>query len=91
MAQADYTCKDCVLFNDEDYEFPYCMGENLYTYVNPDDDACGDIIPLVYTCKDCFFFDNGVWECKEERFGRDVSEDDDACTDFEYKEIKVEL
>lgn len=44
-----------------------------------------------YTCKDCFFFDNGVWECKEERFGRDVSEDDDACTDFEYKEIKVEL
>lgn len=90
MEQTDYTCKDCVLFNDEDYEFPYCMGENLYTYVNPDDDACGDIIPLVYTCKDCFFFDNGG-ECKEERFGRDVSGDDDACTDFEYKEIKVEL
>ena len=56
-----------------------------------EDDACGNIIPIVYTCKDCFFFDNGVWECKEERFGRDVSEDDDACTDFEYKEIKVEL
>lgn len=44
-----------------------------------------------YTCKDCFFFDNGVCECKEERFWRDVSEDDNACTDFEYKEIKVEL
>ena len=42
-----------------------------------------------YTCKDCLFFDNGV--CKEGRFGIDVSEDDDACTDFEYKEIKVEL
>lgn len=91
MEQTEYTCKDCVLFNDEDFKFPYCMGKNLYTDVNPDDDACGDIIPLVYTCKDCFFFDNGVWECKEERFGRDVSEDDDACTDFEYKEIKVEL
>jgi hypothetical protein len=42
-----------------------------------------------YTCKDCLFFDNGT--CKEERFGRDVSGDDDACTGFEYKEIKVEL
>ena len=42
-----------------------------------------------YTCKDCFFFDN--WTCKVERFGRDVSGDDDACADFEYKEIKVEL
>ena len=30
-----------------------------------------------YTCKDCFFFDNGG-ECKEERFGRDVSVDDDS-------------
>lgn len=48
MEQTDYTCKDCVLLNDEDYEFPYCMGKNSYTYVNPDDDACGDIIPLVY-------------------------------------------
>lgn len=38
-----------------------------------------------YTCN----FDNGT--CKEERFGRDVSGDDDACTGFEYKEIKVEL
>lgn len=55
-----------------------------------EDDACGNIIPIVYTCKYCFFFDNGG-ECKEERFGRDVSGDDDACTDFEYKEIKVEL
>lgn len=91
MEQTKYTCKDCVLLNDEDSEFPYCMGKDLYTDANPDDDACGDIIPLIYTCKDCFFFDNGVWECKEERFGRDVSEDDDACTDFEYKEIKVEL
>lgn len=42
-----------------------------------------------YTCKDCFFFDDGT--CKEERFWRDVSGDDHACTDFEYKEIKVEL
>ena len=90
MAQIKYTCKDCVLLNDEDSEFPYCMGKDLYTYANPDDDACGDIIPLVYTCKDCcFFFDNGT--CKEERFGRDVSGEDEACTDFEYKEIKVEL
>ena len=91
MEQTNYTCKDCVLLNDEEPEFPYCMGKDLYTYANPDDDACGDIIPLVYTCKDCFFFDNGVCECKEERFWRDVSKDDCACTDFEYKEIKVEL
>lgn len=90
MAQTKYTCKDCVLLNDEDSEFPYCLGKDLYTYANPDDDACGDIIPLVYTCKDCFFFDNGG-ECKEGRFGIDVSGDDYACTDFEYKEIKVEL
>lgn len=89
MVQTKYTCKDCVLFNDEDFEFPYCMGKDLYTDANPDDDACGYIIPLVYTCKDCFFFNDGT--CKEERFWRDVSEDDDACTDFEYKEIKVEL
>lgn len=89
MAQTKYTCKDCVLLNDEDSEFPYCLGKDLYTDANPDDDACGDIIPLVYTCKDCFFFDNGT--CKEERFWRDVSGDDYACTDFEYKEIKVEL
>lgn len=26
-----------------------------------EDDACGDIIPLVYTCKDCFFFKDGVF------------------------------
>ena len=89
MAQTKYTCKDCVLLNDEDSEFPYCLGKDLYTDANPDDDACGDIIPLVYTCKDCLFFDNGT--CKEERFGRDVSGDDYACTDFEYKKIKVEL
>ena len=50
MEQTDYTCKDCVLLNDEDFEFPYCMGKNSYTYVNPNDDACGDIIPLAYTC-----------------------------------------
>ena len=56
MEQTEYTCKDCVLFNYEDFEFPYCMGKNSYTYVNPDDDACGDSIPLVYTCKDCLFF-----------------------------------
>ena len=49
MVQTKYTCKDCVLLNDEDSEFPYCMGKDLYTYANPDDDACGDIIPIVYT------------------------------------------
>lgn len=60
MAQTKYTCKDCVLLNDEDSEFPYCMGKDLYTDANPDDDACGDIIPLVYTCKDCFFFKDDI-------------------------------
>ncbi len=49
MAQTKYTCKDCVLLNDEDSEFPYCLCKDLYTDANPDDDACGDIIPLVYT------------------------------------------
>lgn len=43
MAQTKYTCKDCVLLNDEDLEFPYCIGKDLYTYTNPDDDACGDL------------------------------------------------
>lgn len=29
MEQPDYTCKDCVLLNDEDSEFPYCVGKDL--------------------------------------------------------------
>ena len=29
MAQTKYTCNDCVLLNDEDSEFPYCMGKRL--------------------------------------------------------------
>lgn len=61
----------------------YCI-LTLMEYQNARDMAQTD-----YTCKDCLFFDNGT--CKEERFGRDVSGDDDACTGFEYKEIKVEL
>ena len=89
MEQTDYTCKDCVLFNDEDFEFPYCMGENLYTYVNPDDDACGDIIPLVYTCKDCFFFKDGV--CHHPTVNMFNSEENHSCGHFEYTKIKVEL
>ena len=60
MAQTDYTCKDCVLFNDDEPDLPFCMGKDLYTHAGPDDDACGDIIPLVYTCKDCFFFKNDI-------------------------------
>ena len=60
MAQIKYTCKDCVLFNDDEPDLPFCMGKDLYTHAGPDDDACGDIIPLVYTCKDCFFFKNDI-------------------------------
>lgn len=88
MEQTNYTCKDCALFNDDEPDLPFCMGKDLYTHAGPDDDACGDIIPLVYTCKDCFFFDTGT--CKKDLFWRDVSGEDEACTDFEYKEIKVE-
>lgn len=89
MEQTDYTCKDCVLFNDEDFDFPYCMGKNSYTYVNPDDDACVYIIPLVYTCKDCFFFKDGV--CYHPTVIMFTSKEDPSCEHFEYKEIKVEL
>ena len=89
MEQTKYTCKDCVLLNDEDSEFPYCFGKELYTDANPDDDACGYIIPLVYTCKDCFFFKNGA--CNHPNEIRVTSEENPSCTDFEYKEIKVEL
>ena len=89
MAQTKYTCKDCVLFNDEDFEFPYCMGKDLYTDANPDDDTCGYIIPLVYTCKDCFFFKNGA--CNHTNEIRFTSGENPSCTDFEYKEIKVKL
>ena len=89
MAQTEYTCKDCVLLNDEDSEFPYCIGKDLYTDANPNDDACGYIIPLVYTCKDCFFFKNGA--CNHHNDIRFTSEENPSCTDFEYKEIKVEL
>ena len=87
--KTDYTCKDCVLLNDEEPDFTYCMVKDLYTYANPDDDACGDIIPLVYTCKDCFFFKNGA--CNHHNEISFTSEENPSCTDFEYKEIKVEL
>ena len=89
MAQTKYTCKDCVLLNDEDSEFTYCLGKDLYTDANPDDDACGEIIPLVYTCKDCFFFKDGA--CNHHKEIRFTFEENPSCTDFEYKKIKVEL
>ena len=89
MEHTEYTCKDCVLLNDEDSEFPYCLGKDLYTDANPDDDACGYIIPLVYTCKDCFFFKDGA--CNHHNEIMFTSEDNPSCTCFEYKEIKVEL
>ena len=85
MEQTDYTCKDCVLLNDEDSEFPYCMGKDLYTYANHGDDACGDIIPLVYTCKDCFFFKNDI--CHNTTEKRYTTEENPSCKDFEYKTI----
>ena len=89
MEQTKYTCKDCVLLNDEDSEFQYCLGKDLYTDANPNDDACGYIIPLVYTCKDCFFFKNGA--CNHHNDIRFTSEENPSCIGFEYKEIKVEL
>ena len=89
MAQTKYTCKDCVLLNDEDSEFQYCLCKDLYTDANPNDDACGYIIPLVYTCKDCFFFKNGA--CNHHNDIRFTSEENPSCIGFEYKEIKVEL
>lgn len=87
MEQTDYTCKDCVLFNDEDPGYPYCMGKHLYTYVNPDDDACGDIIPLAYTCKDCFFYLNET--CKHSDEYRTTTEENEACVNFEWVSIKI--
>lgn len=89
MAQTNYTCKDCVLFNDDEPDLPFCMGKDLYTHAGPDDDACGDIIPLVYTCKDCFFFKNDI--CHNTTEKRYTSGENPSCRDFEYKEIKVEL
>ena len=89
MEQTEYTCKDCVFLSDEDSEFTYCLCKDLYTDANPDDDACGYIIPLVYTCNDCFFFKNGA--CNHPNEVRFTSEESPSCTDFEYKEIKVEL
>lgn len=41
------------------------------------------------TCKDCFFFKDGV--CNNPNEIRFTSEENPSCTDFEYKEIKVEL
>ena len=89
MEQTEYTCKDCVFFNDEDFEFPYCLCKDLYTDANPDDDACGYIIPLEYTCKDCFFFKD--WVCNDHNEVRFTSEEDPSCEHFEYTKIKVEL
>ena len=50
-----------------------------------EDDACGDIIPLVYTCKDCFFFKDGI--CHNTTEKRYTSEENPSCRDFEYKTI----
>lgn len=89
MEQTEYTCKDCVLFNDKDPGSSYCMGKDLYTYANPDDEACGDIIPLVYACKDCFFSKEGI--CRHPTERKFSSEENPPCKDFEYKKIKVKL
>lgn len=32
MAQTEYTCKDCVLLNDEDFEFPYIAWAKTYIH-----------------------------------------------------------
>lgn len=32
MAQTKYTCNDCVLLNDEDSEFPYCIWAKTYIH-----------------------------------------------------------
>ena len=85
MEQTNYTCKDCVLLNDEEPEFPYCMGKDLYTYANPDDDACGDIIPLVNTIKHYFFFNNDI--CHNTTEKRYKSKENPSCRNFEYKTI----
>lgn len=50
-----------------------------------EDDACGDIIPLVYTCKDCFFFKDGI--CNDPNEIRLTSEENPSCISFEYKTI----
>lgn len=42
-----------------------------------------------YTCKDCFFFKDGV--CRHPTEKHFSSGESPSCTDFEYKEIKVEL
>jgi hypothetical protein len=44
-----------------------------------------------YTCKDCFFFKDGTCNTPYEIEIRFTSEENPSCTDFEYKEIKVEL
>lgn len=42
-----------------------------------------------YTCKDCSFFKDG--KCCHPTEKKFASEENPSCTDFEYKEIKVEL
>jgi len=83
-----FHCKDCVMSNDDSPEFPYCMGKDLYTCANPENETCEDVELMVFTCKDCIFFNNGT--CKEEKYGRDVDAEDNVCTTFEYKkEFKI--
>lgn len=42
---------------------------------------------MEYTCKECAFFD--MEKCKECDEYRETTEENDACREFEYKEINV--
>lgn len=35
-------CKDCEFFEHDG--FPYCLMQDLYTEVSPDDEACGSFL-----------------------------------------------
>lgn len=39
----DKTCKNCVFITDEDC-IAFCVLKPLYTFVNPDDEACEEYV-----------------------------------------------
>lgn len=84
MTKTKYHCKDCVMFNDDDPKFPYCLGKDLYTYANPDNETCEGVVLNVYHCKDCIFFDNDN-VCKSDTVEMYTANFSEACSRFEYK------
>lgn len=66
--------------------FSYCLAKDLYTEVNPEDEACSEFEDSKYRCRDCCLFDKGLCKADTGEY-RYSDNDNEACKEFEYKHI----